>query len=466
VSTGSNEETLPFSLNVSRDRLTLYLDAAGDAHTHADLAAIVRAELENRGYKPVPSADALRACFDRAGDPGSDLIQVAVHQGRPATAPQHGRIEWARPFFDIGFVVDEASGTTDYWTPARQVTVREDEELARIIEPVPGEAGADVFGRRIVAARARSARIVPGQNVRLDRDSNALIANKSGRIRWTGYTLAVDETFTISGDLGLKTGHVNHPGALIIRGNVQQGAQVAAEGDVLVGGTVESASVKTGGSLEVRGGIIGRADTTVRAGGGIRARYVLEADLRARGDIVVGGEIVNSKLETVGGIESITASIIGGSVQAVGGIEVAQAGSESGGLTRLTIVAYPDLDPLVQEQRALREAKELELARHRQVAEVLLPRRDRLPAPKKKQLLETIEAMEALRSEIAAVQLELDHLQEEIDERTKPEIFIKKMLYSNTVITILDTMLKVPANLPGPLRARVKGGKILVTPGR
>lgn len=79
------------------------------------------------------------------------------------------------------------------------------------------------------------------------------------------------------------------------------------------------------------GGIIGKKIGTVRAGGDIRALFIENARLYAKGDVVVQDSIVRSAVLADGRVDVTEGKgrVIGGSVVAREGIEANEIGSES-----------------------------------------------------------------------------------------------------------------------------------------
>ena len=89
----------------------------------------------------------------------------------------------------------------------------------------------------------------------------------------------MDEVYHVPGNVDIETGHIKHPGAVLVDGDVLAGARVEADGDIEVRGTVEASYIHTGGSLTVHGGIAGMGEGTVKAAGSVYAKYILEADM-------------------------------------------------------------------------------------------------------------------------------------------------------------------------------------------
>ncbi|MCH7865430.1 MAG: DUF342 domain-containing protein, partial [Proteobacteria bacterium] len=203
-------------------------------------------------------------------------------------------------------------------------SVEEGQHLATVSPPISGKEGKDVFGNRVKVRRAQKARIRTGKNVRKEGEWD-YYADCAGRIRWEGHALHVDNVYTIPGDVDLKTGDVTHPGAVIVQKDVGEGAEIVADGDVEVYGIVEKATIKCGGSLTVRGGIVGGENCTIKVGGSLQALYIMDAHVEAVGDVEVEKEILQSVLTTDGNVLIPRGRIVGGRIAARSEVLVGQA---------------------------------------------------------------------------------------------------------------------------------------------
>ena len=120
-----------------------------------------------------------------------------------------------------------------------------------------------------------------------------------------------------------------------MNGNITAGAKVEAEGDIVVKGMVEPCNIKTSGSLVVENGVVGREDCRIELGGGLQAKYVLDATIFADGDVEVDSQIVRSRIRTRGQILIPNGRITAGEVTAYGGIIVGQVGAKGAAATTL-----------------------------------------------------------------------------------------------------------------------------------
>jgi uncharacterized protein (DUF342 family) len=351
----------------------------------------------------------------------------------------------------------------DFRQRAAHLSVADGQLLARLLPPQDGEPGMDVFGRPIAVARARAYRVRTGPNVRFVESEASFYATASGRIRWTAETLSVDPLIEIPGSVGLLSGNVVHPGALVVGKDIEPGSAVKAAGDVEVKGAVEAADVECGGSLVVFGGLVGGEGRRVRAGGGVQARFVRDAEVEAGGDIVVEKEVVQSILKTRGALLMPRGRVVGGEVTALRSIEVRDAGSPAG--IHTTLVAGEDFSRS-EEVAALRRqifCLEESVARIRHALDEAAARVDKMSSGQ-------LHALMALEIKAQEADEELTDLRSRLRScggeagKSRPRIVIHGILYPETVLRIGGERLNATDAVRGPLTALVSGGNLILAP--
>ena len=129
----------------------------------------------------------------------------------------------------------------------------------------------------------------------------------------------------VSGNLDYEMGSIECEGAVYVEGDVLPGFRIHAGGDVTIGGVVDAAEVKTGGTLVIRQGVL--PGSRVYAKGEIKVGYVSGSYLESESAVTIGKEVLHS---TIVSGESITlpasGRVLGGGLFAQKGIEVGIAG--------------------------------------------------------------------------------------------------------------------------------------------
>ncbi|WP_227935831.1 DUF342 domain-containing protein [Alkalihalobacillus deserti] len=108
------------------------------------------------------------------------------------------------------------------------------------IKATAGQAGYNVYGEEIPAKPGKDFILRKGKNTRLDEEEQSLYSLIDGQISIDKYTIHVQSTYEINGDLSLTTGNISFVGNVNIRGSIPAGFEVEAGGDIRVSGTVEA----------------------------------------------------------------------------------------------------------------------------------------------------------------------------------------------------------------------------------
>jgi uncharacterized protein (DUF342 family) len=144
--------------------------------------------------------------------------------------------------------------------------------------------------------------------------------------------LEIVDSYVVRGDVDYSTGNIHFNGTVIIAGNVLDGFEVKAEGDIVVLKNVEAARLEAGRDIIIRGGVQGKGKGLVCAGRDIFIEYVQNGRLEAQGVIEIGNFAVNSYIATTNQLRLTEkrGTLIGGEAFALRGFDVRTLGSEQG----------------------------------------------------------------------------------------------------------------------------------------
>lgn len=450
MATPPEERTIPVTahavLSVSPDQMLVRLAWLPQDTDLEELVPLVIAQLDTLEIHP----DARREvhALVRPHAEASGPVAVAVAVGTPPTPTVHGKVVWGGNFFTEGFAIDPATGRLDYRRRAGNPIVAANQLIAVVHPPVPGVAGMDVYGRPVNPETARVVTLRAGKNTH-DAGSGQFYAECQGRVRQNGGEVMVDDVLDIPGSVGLETGNINHPGTVAIHGDIEEGAEVVAEGDVEVHGIIEGATVRCGGDLLVHGGIVGSQGCHVQAGGDVHARFILHAFVLAEGHVEVEREISQADIQARGAVLVPHGRIAGGSVTAGRGIAVGQAGSEASVPTLLIAgedeeLAHElsELQHHIQEhQQALDKIHRVTEAAHRAMDHLGQKQREALVA------LEANEENLARTTEEEVAQLHA------LQHRRHGGVLVGEMLFADTTLGVGGIRMKMTANANGPILA-------------
>lgn len=453
-------------VSVSRDRMTVLLDAEPIPHDLDAFIPWVLAQLAQQQIRPDLRDDRIGERI-RAAASEDAWRGLVLAEGKRPGEPVDGYIEWAGDFFKSGFVLDEETGALNYRKPAAERNVQTDQLLATVHPPQPGEEGADVYGNPVSGKKGRAAYLRAGRNVR--QEENAYFAARDGRIQFDLKTVSVDEVLVIRGNVGLKSGDIDHLGTVLVEGDIGPNSVVRATGDVEVSGIVERADVEAGGNLVIRGGIMGSGKDKILVEGRIQARYIIDSRVEAGLDIVVEREIVQSFVRSMGSICVPRGRIVGGETVARAGFLVGQVGSEA--LVPTVLIAGRDfrlddkLRVLHREINALFiQQSQLEL----KLKYLSTPRR--LPmvrpgSPGNEDMAQLKQQLDDAVRRIQVLTAEAEDLKLQSQCNTRARLEILKVVYPESYLRLAEEELHVREQFPGPVHAHLAGGKVHLRKG-
>lgn len=211
-------------------------------------------------------------------------------------------------------------GRVDYYNLFTVESVRQGDVLVRRSPPTEGIPGMKVTGEKIPARPGIEVNLPVGENVQFSPDGNALLAACDGRVFYQNGKVSVKPVYEINGDVDLSVGNIQFIGTVIVRGNVQSGISIEAGGDLEIFGSVEAATLIAGRNIILHRGFQGRNKGRIQGEGNLSARFLENAKVEIKGDIVVGEAIMHCQVSAGKSI------VVGGKGLLVGGL--IQAGEE------------------------------------------------------------------------------------------------------------------------------------------
>ncbi len=237
-------------------------------------------------------------------------------------------------------------GSVDYQNIEWFEMVEAGQTLAVYHPAKEGTDGYNVKGDPVKARKGAEKRILTGKGFRLENDKKTYTALQNGMIQLDGSEMRVINHLVLD-EVHLATGNVSFNGSVHIRGDVGAGTEIKAAGDVVVDGTVEAATIESGGSVILKKGMNASGKGSVFAQKDVISRFLEAANVQAKGNIEVD-KCLNSVLNAGGMIRSAKV-LAGGTAQAEKGFVLNHVGNHVGIETRLRL--------LVDEEAWLRYKK-------------------------------------------------------------------------------------------------------------
>lgn len=279
----SVEPRMALSVRVSDDFMKAYLHVEripGQRFELLDAPPALRLRVEARPVEeiaaPLPTPEQIRQALEQAqvrfGIKDEVLQRLAVEapsgpvlvaEGKPPVPPRDGRVQLQFEERQAP-VVDLEAERIDLFERGAVTWVEPGTVLAVIEPPQEGVPGTDVRGHTVPVPRPRPVSVKAGKGCRLSEDGTQIVATEPGRPHLSGQTLSVLPVYEVKGDADVSGGHIRFPGDVHVRGDVLEGLEVQAGGEVRVGGLISHARVTAGGHVSVGRTII---SSKVEAGG-------------------------------------------------------------------------------------------------------------------------------------------------------------------------------------------------------
>jgi uncharacterized protein (DUF342 family) len=244
--------------------------------------------------------------------------------------------------------------------------VVESQPLAKKIPPEAGKDGRTVKGKILPAKDGKDLEIGLGKNVTIIDNGRTVIATISGQVMLVKGKILVEEVTVIPGDVNMEIGNINTLGAVIIKGNVEDGYSVTAQGNIEVQGYVGKANLTSGGDVIVKKGINGSDEGDlgiIIAGKSVWASFIQNAQIEAGDLVVVSDGIVNSHITSLHKVlcQGKRAQIVGGVIKACEEINASILGSQGGTETILEVGYDPKSKEELESMQENKNAYENEL---------------------------------------------------------------------------------------------------------
>jgi len=310
-----------FDLNVSEDKLNAFISIKKEV-TDPMTVDNIKNFLQRKGIEYGIVDDPQITEYLKITGNKKEALKIA--EGRP---PEPGKDAHIKFYFEtdplkVGAIKE--GGAIDFKDRGEIPLVKEGDLLVEKTPVVEGKPGKDVYGSPIPPQKPNNIKLKHGKGTKISEDRLKIIAKIDGipEISAMG-KVCVSPQLKISGDIGIKTGHVDFDGKIDVSEAIQNGFRV--KGNSLTAKEILKAEIDMSGDVVVYGGIIG---ATIKTGGNIRAMYIHESRIDAYGDVVVEKELIDCKIDTSGACIVNKGPILSSTVGARKGIRAISIGSE------------------------------------------------------------------------------------------------------------------------------------------
>ena len=388
--------------------------------------------------EPCIQLDVLEQALEQSLETGEVVENVLAAKG---IDPRHGA-DGSRLIVggDLGQAGSRMTfGRFDYRERAFFRTVTHGDAVAQMAPPEDGNHGQTIFGELLEAKDGEPLKHQLGPGVEMH--DGIVFALRDGVLSIREDFIDVVDLLVIDGDVDFQTGHVKvDSGSVQISGAVLPGFRVEAPGDILVGGHADNCLLVAGGSIMVRGSLLGGPEIDggrVRAGSHVAAKLARDVDIVAGGDVVIQREAFNCTMAIDGWLlmESKPGVVSGGVIHACAGARVCSLGTPQ--WVRTHLVCGGERRNL-QEIRGVLERYEIELERfHKDFGTepdkaILKRTSSRLQERTGRRL----ERRAQVVAEVARIRQELLDEEHVAERRPPPVIDIKETVYPKCMLEI------------------------------
>jgi len=402
-----------------------------------DELTYVKELLNSKGIIYGIDSEAIKKAAFKCNSERVHVTDVIVAQGKKPIdeIPEHLEVE--EELIEKQPSLDSKSLQVDYKEFSHFVVVGKGQVLARFFPKKAGVMGSSVYGRAIPYKTAEIHQIQPGDNTLRKKD--LIVAACSGRFGLETDFFSVNEVLEIDKNVDYSTGHIDFPGDVIIRGEIEDGFKVNCGGALVCDKTLNASEVICKKDLLIGFGIIGRKKGTTKVGGIVRAKFLENCYLEAKGSIFIEVSIMNSVVSTLDRVQlGEKGLIVGGKVYAQNGISTTQIGTATGARTEI----YCGIDYLIQKKLEWIRSTNLELA-------VKLRQIERKIAAGIQADKEFLEIPQKIRNAIRKLDATAKSLLPKLDKNDDAEIVVKGSISPFSHIEICNIPYEVPREMNG-----------------
>lgn len=208
--------------------------------------------------------------------------------------------------------------------------VKPDTLLLEKKAPKPGKPGITVRNEEVSAQYGDDKQLKAGEGCEFREGDTKIYSTISGHPVINEDTVYVSTLYEIEGDVNYETGNIKFDGSVLVKGSVADEFEIEATHDIEVIGNVYKARLNAGGNIVVHQGINGREEGEIIAGKSITSKYVENANLEAKENIIVTNNILHSNIKSGNEIKCLGKGLIaGGNITARTSIECKTLGSSA-----------------------------------------------------------------------------------------------------------------------------------------
>lgn len=371
-----------------------------------------------------------------------------------ATMPVQGQDAKIRYYFDVNVTAKpklNEDGSVDFHQLGNIKGVKKGDKLATLTPANRGRAGISVLGKPLLPKKVKYRHLRFGRNIAISEDKCVLRSKVSGHVTLVDDMVMVSNIYKVPANVDASTGDIVYEGTVEVAGNVNTGYRIEAEGDIIVNGVVEGATLISGGNIVLKRGMQGMDKGELRAEGNITAKFLENCKVTCKGQLKADA-ILHSEVKSEENIDVLgrKGMINGGSVRTYAAIHATCLGSTMGALTEVEIFSDIELIKRTNMLREKIEEREVSLAKMDKVAESV---KNQLAShqevlPEQLQFIkQATKNKPILMREVRDMKLERENLLTRIEKNKNACIKVEDAVYSGVKIIVRDVSKHIHDNV-------------------
>ncbi len=191
---------------------------------------------------------------------------------------------------------EREDGTMDFYNRGLITNVSPGDTLVSIKEAKSGKPGYKVTGEEIPPSEPKTIELPSGKNVREVEEERKVVSEIEGQVVKDGKRVNVLPIHEVKGNVDINTGNINFVGNVVVKGDVEEGFQINAGGNVEVRGHVFAAQIESGGEVIIKKGFIGKEKGKIEAKGDIKVKFIENGHVKTEKNIIARDAIMHSNL--------------------------------------------------------------------------------------------------------------------------------------------------------------------------
>ncbi|MBL8993726.1 MAG: DUF342 domain-containing protein, partial [Spirochaetia bacterium] len=316
------------------------------------------------------------------------------------------------------------------------VNVMVDEILAEKIPATKGETGVNILGQPVAARDGKDIELKGGENTSLTPDGMALKAGANGHAILAGGLINVKPVFEITGDVGPATGNITNMGSVVVMGNVLDGYNVKAAGNIEVKRSVGNCLIEATGDITIKLGVNGKnGGKIISQSGSLHAKFLQDVQVKVANDVIVNESIIHSNVDSAGRVILMgkKAGIVGGKIRALSEVKARTIGSPGNVKTVIEVGVPPEIREGLETIATRITQSEPQITTLK--LDITTLKQQRLDEEKEKILKETEEKYNTLLAQLQEDKAHLGQLQDILAQSpVNGTVTFTKALYTGVVL--------------------------------